>query len=167
VRLSRTWAERNGSSEKSESSQRSQCLAELTVIVGQGQPRAQVCGEAGADLVEACSLAARLRRGDRQERGDAQRPEVEALEDHGACADRTGRGEAQRRDGVGELGCSVGRVGVGRLELARELKDEEAVDVSAELVRQQAAGLGPELRDLARHDRAQRDAAAKICILAG
>ena len=44
---------------------------------------------------------------------------------------------------------SGGSASVG-VELARELEDEQPVDVAPELGRHQAARLGPEIRDLAR-----------------
>src|SRR5438132_1390268 len=65
-------------------------LAEPAVVVGEGQPRAHAGGEAAAQRVEPRRLTARLRRGDRQERRDPQRPEVEPLEHDRARGDGAG-----------------------------------------------------------------------------
>src|SRR6476660_1542760 len=73
-----------------------ECFSELPIGVGQGELRAQVGREAGPDLVEARSLAARLRRRDRKQRRNAHRPEVEALEHDRPGRNRTRGRESQR-----------------------------------------------------------------------
>src|SRR5439155_6353703 len=78
-------------------------LAELAIGIGQGELRAQVGREAGTDLVEARALPTRLGRGDRKQRRDPQRPEVEALEDDRAGGDRTRGGESKRGHRIGQL----------------------------------------------------------------
>ena len=159
---SRTCAERNGSSEKSESSQRSSASPSSRSSSASRSRARRSAASSRANLVEPRRLAARLRRRDRQERRDAQRPEVEPLEDDGPGGDRAGGREPERGHRVGELGGRVGRLGLVRLELAPQLEHEQPVDVAAELRRHQALRLRPELRDLARDDRAQRDAAAEV-----
>ena len=134
-------------------------LAELAILVGEREPLAQVGGELRANLVEPRRLATRLRGRDRKDRRDPQGTEVEPLEDDGAGGDRTGRREPERGDGVGQLGGRIGRLGLGGGELAVQLENEQAVDVAPELGRHQAARLGPELRDLAGHDRPEADLA--------
>ena len=104
----------------------------------------------------------RLRGGDRQQRRDAQRAEVEPLEDNRPGRDRACGREPERADGVGELGGGVGRLGLRRIELARELEHAEAVDVALEFRREQAARLGPEARDLTRDGRAHAHVRAEL-----
>src|SRR5581483_14543 len=106
-------------------------LAELTIVVGHGELLAQVGGELRAQLVEARRLAARLARGDGKQWGDAERPEVEPLEDNGAGGDRPGGREPERRHGVCQLGGGVRWLGLVRLELALQLEHEQPVDVAA------------------------------------
>ena len=108
------------------------------------------------------ALAARLRRRDRQDRRDPQRPVVEPFEDDGAGRDRAGGREPERGHRIGELGGRVRSVGFVRIELAAKLEHEQPVDVASELRRHQALRLRPELRDLTRGDGTQRDAAAEV-----
>src|SRR5581483_6457131 len=58
-------------------------LAELAILVCQREPRTELGGQCGTRLVEANRLAARLRRRDREQRSDAERSEVQPLEDDG------------------------------------------------------------------------------------
>ena len=164
---SRTCAVRNGSSEKSDSSQRSSASPSSRSVVGERQPLAQLGGELGADLVEPRRLAARLRRRDRQHRRDAQRPEVEPLEDDGpaaiapAVASRSA--VTASASSAAASGGSASRGSSSRVSSSTQ----QPVDVAAELGRHQPARLGPELRDLAGDDRAQRDPAAELDVRAG
>src|SRR5205085_6935944 len=83
-------------------------FTELAVGVGERQLVAQVAREPRPDLVEPRDVTARLGGSDRQERRDAQRPEVEPLEDDRARGDRACGREPERADRVGELGGCVG-----------------------------------------------------------
>ena len=85
-----------------------------------------------------------MRRGDREQRRDPQRPEVEPLEDDGAGRDRAGGREAEGADGVGELAGGVGRLALARVELAGQL---EHVQTGRRRVRTRAAaGRAPRAR---------------------
>ena len=165
---SRTCAERNGSSEKSDSSQRSSASPSSRSVVGERQPLAQIGGEPGADRVEArrarraaasprSEAAARSRSGRKSSRSKTTGPAAIAP----AVASRSAR------DRVGQLGGRVRRIDLVRLELAPQLEHEQPVDVAAELGRHQPLRLGPQLRDLAGHDRAQRDPAAEVGVVRG
>ena len=140
-------------------------LAELAVRVCQRQAFPQFGSQPGAHLVEAGRLPARPRRRDRQQGRDAQRPEIEPFEDDRAGRDCAGRREAQGRDRVGELGCGIRRLRLVGLQVALQLQQEHPVGVPPEFGRHQSLRLGPELRDLACNNRAERDAAAELGVV--
>src|SRR5581483_8872164 len=142
-------------------------LGEPAVFVRERQALAEICGETPADRVETCRLTARLRGGDRQQRRDAKGPEVEPLEDDRARRDSPRGREAKRADGIGELACRVRRLRLLRSEVARQLDDEQPVDVPTEVRRHQPERLGPKRRHLAGDDRAQSNAAAELNRLSG
>ena len=133
VSASRTWPERNGSSAKSESSQRSSASPSSRSSSASGSRSRRSAATPARIASSRIASPSGLRRGDREQRRDPQRPEVEPLEDDGAGGDRAGGREPKRADGVGQLAGGVGRLALARVELAGQLEDAQPVDVAPEL----------------------------------
>src|SRR5207245_5763938 len=113
-------------------------LAELGVLVGDGEPLAQVAGEAASEAVEPCGLAVRLRSGDREHRPDAVRPPVQALEQNRAGRDRTRGRQSERGERIRKLCRRVGRVEAARRKVVLELEDAQSIRLPAESRRPQS-----------------------------
>src|SRR5438105_3820286 len=139
-----------------------QRVAEARVPVGErelrDEPRRHLC----AERVEPRRLARRRRRRDREHGPDAERPPVEPLEEDGAGRDRCGGGETDGGDGVGELAGRVRRLGLPLRELTLELEHARAVDLAAEVARQQSRRLGPQRRELAGRVRTHAQSRAEL-----
>jgi len=76
-----------------------------------------------------------VRRGDREQGRDPERPEIAPFEHDGLCGDRARRREPNGRHGVGKLGRRIRWIGVGGVDLSDELEHAQAVDVPAEVRR--------------------------------
>ena len=159
---SRSCPDRNGSSANSESSQRSSASAELAVVVGEREPLAQVARQPAAERVEPGRLAVRLRRRDRQQRPDPQRPEVEPLEDDRPGGDRAAVASRSARDRVGKLGRRVRRLARPRPSAARELEHAERSTSRPNSGRHQPAAPRARASELPGRGRAHADAAAEL-----
>ena len=136
-------------------------LGERRIAVGEREAREQLACELGAEGIEAGGLARRLRCRDGQHRPDPERPPVQPFEQHGTSGDGSCGGQPDRRDGIGELGRRVGRLGAG-LQLALELEHAIAVDLTPEVGREQALGLRPVMGELAGRRRSHPDPTAKL-----
>src|SRR5437588_484760 len=79
-----------------------------------------------------------------------------------AGAHGRGSGETNGGDGVGELAGRVGRLLGPGLQLALELQHARAVDLAAEVARQQPRRFGPQRRELARRVLTHAEAFAEL-----
>src|SRR5438093_449492 len=107
-------------------------LRKRLVFVGESETDQELPCESAAERVEARRLSRRLRRCDRKNGADAERPAVERLEEHRARSERGGRRQAERRHGVRELRSCVRRL-AGGLEVGAQLEDAEPVRLATEV----------------------------------
>ena len=107
-------------------------------------------------------LAGRDRGRDRQHGPDPVRAPVEPLEENRACGDRARGGEPQRGHRVGQLARRVRGLAAPRRQGPLELEHADAIGLAAEVLGQQAAGLGPVRRELTGRRSPHADAVAEL-----